>query len=160
MKNQNLVVKKSRNGKGIFANKNFQPKQVIYQVTGHIRTSDQLADRGEVVVCNAFRYGPEVYLSPEGSMADYQNHSCEPNAGVIKRGRKLFIIAIEPIPSGREILIDYSTIQGNDDVWWLRCNCGTKSCRKIIKKIGSVPKATQEKYFKLGIVPAYIRATM
>ena len=60
----------------------------------------------------------------------YLNHSCEPNAGIRKTNQQLFLFAAKPIAAEKEIVIDYSTILGDDDIWTMRCNCGRSACRR------------------------------
>ncbi|MDB5266828.1 MAG: hypothetical protein JWN89_643 [Parcubacteria group bacterium] len=149
-------VRRSRNGQGIFANRDFSAQEVIYEVKGKLITCGEDEDIDQRVRDNTFRFDKEKYLSPEGELGDFQNHSCEPNAGVFKSKKKLFIKAIKNIKEGKEILIDYSTILATDDTWTMKCNCGSANCRGIIKKFKNIPKVTKEKYLALGIVPEYI----
>jgi len=56
----------------------------------------------------------------------FVNHSCEPNT-YVKNAQD---IALRNIKKGEEITTDYS-INGVDE-WELKCNCGSKNCRKIV----------------------------
>ena len=47
-----------------------------------------------------------------------------------------------------EIVVDYSTTIGDDDIWTMRCNCGRKSCRTTIRRFGSLPTELQRKYLR------------
>lgn len=87
-----LIVRPVRNGRGIVALKAFAPGAVICQIRGEIVTGDAVwrywdtdPQRGE----NCFRYDADHYLDPDGEIGAYANHSCNPNAGVIKAGRRL-----------------------------------------------------------------------
>src|SRR3989344_5308661 len=55
---------------------------------------------------------------------------------------------------GEEITIDYSIIEG-DDMWKMKCNCGEKNCRKIIRSIQYLPTRTFKKY--LPYIPTYFK---
>jgi hypothetical protein len=55
---------------------------------------------------------------------------------------------------GEEITIDYSTIEG-DPLWEMKCACGEKNCRKIIRSIHSMPKKQFERY--LPYVSTYFK---
>ena len=151
-----LEVKQSLNGQGIFALKKFLKDEVVFEVKGELITCDEDDEMDERIRDNSLRFDEDCYLSPEGEMGDYLNHSCEPNTGVIKRSNKLFIIAIRDIEIGEEICFDYSTNLGADDVWRMQCLCGTEGCRKTVKKFKNLPKTLQEKYISLEIVPSYI----
>lgn len=156
MKNKNLEIKPARNGVGVFACKNFKEHEIIMSIEGKIVPATTLLKIGGTYLDNTYRFGPETYLSPEGSIGEFVNHSCEPNSGVIKKQHKLYLIAIKPISKNEEVLFDYSTILGNDDIWKMKCNCGMPQCRKIIKQFGSLPETIQTRYIERCIVPKYI----
>ena len=92
--------------------------------------------RGSTFAANCFRYGPQTYLDPGDYPGRYLNHSCEPNAAIRKVNNRIFLVAAEPIDPGDEIVFDYSTTIGDDDVWTMRCNCGESTCRGRIKRFG------------------------
>jgi len=153
---KDLLVSESRNGKGIFTNKDFIKDECVFEVTGKLITCDEDDDMDEETRSNTYRYDENLYISPKGKIGDFLNHSCNPNAKVLKKGKKLFIYAIKSIAKGREVLIDYSTIIARDDSWKMKCNCGSSICRKKISKFALLPKILQEKYRKQNIVPGYI----
>jgi SET domain-containing protein len=152
-----LVVKKTRNGRGVFVSKEFKKDGKIFQVKGKIITCYADDDLSEEVRNNTFRFDEERYISPEGELADFLNHSCEPNSKVVKVNNKLFIVAICDIGKQEEVLFDYSTIISSDDVWEMDCNCGSLNCRGVVKKFSSLPKKIKTKYIELGMVPDYIK---
>lgn len=151
-----LVVKKSRNGKGIFAVREFAPEEVLYEVTGTFITGDEDEDIDETARDNAFRYSKDLYITPAGTIGAFQNHSCEPNAKVVKKGKRLLVVAAAPVPKGAEVLIDYSTITAADDIWEMPCNCGSPKCRGVVKSFDTLPAALRKKYLKHGMVPEYV----
>lgn len=150
-----LAVKKSRNGRGIFARRNFLPGETIFEVTGAFVTCNEDDDMDEETRANTYRYDEDKYISPQGRMGDFLNHSCEPNAKVVKKDGRLFIVAIVAVAKGEEVVIDYSTITAPDDSWEMQCNCGTSKCRGIIRKFNSLPLITRKRYRALGMVPKY-----
>lgn len=150
-----LAVKKSRNGRGISARRTFAPDETIFEVTGEFITCNEDDDIDEETRANTYRFDADRYISPKGRMGDFLNHSCEPNAKVVKKDERLFIVAICAIGKGEEVVIDYSTITASDDSWEMECNCGALSCRGIIKKFNSLPVKTRKKYRALGMVPKY-----
>lgn len=151
-----LVVKKARNGKGIFAAREFASEEVLYEVTGVFIAGDEDEDIDEVARDNAFRYSKDRYITPTGNIGAFQNHSCEPNAKVVKKGKRLLVVAAAPIPKGAEILIDYSTITAADDIWEMPCNCGSKTCRGVVRSFDTLPAALRKKYLQCGMVPVYV----
>ena len=157
-----LEVRSVRNGQGIVALKPFAPGAVICQVRGKIVTSrtvwrywDTDPRRG----ANCFRFDADHYLDPEGEIGAWANHSCNPNAGVVKSGRRLLLRAIKAIAAGDEVTHDYSTLLGADDVWKMRCNCGEPGCRKSVRNYCALPAAVMRKYRRLGIIPEFILVT-
>lgn len=153
---KDLPIKRARNGKGIFGKRDFTPQEVIFEVTGTFIRGDEEDDIEEETRNNTYRYDKEKYLSPEGRLGAMLNHSCEPNAKVVKKHKKLFIVATKDIPKGTEVVFDYSTILASDDIWRMDCNCGAKNCRGIIKKFNSLPKKTKRDYLLHAMVPKYI----
>jgi len=156
MNNKTLSIKKSKNGNGVFAKKNFKIGEVVIELKGTLITCYLDDDIDEQTRSNTIRYSNEKFLNPKGELGELINHSCNPNSKIVKKGKKLFIIAIEPILKNTEVLFDYSTIIANDDIWTMRCNCGSKNCRKIIKSFNLLPKSIQSNYIKSKIVPKHI----
>ena len=151
-----VVVRKARNGMGVFANRSFSDDEKIFEVKGTLVTGDIDEDLSDRVRDNLIRYDEDRYISPEGELGVYINHSCLPNSAIRKEGNKLILVSISPISSGEEIVMDYSAITGDDDIWELVCNCGEKNCRGIIKNFGSLPKMLRKDYIARKIVPGYV----
>ncbi len=153
---KNLSIKKTRNGYGIFAEKDFLKGADVFEIKGKLMTLDEGEEIDEKIRDNAFRFSKDEYISPQGEIGDFLNHSCNPNSGIVKRGDKLWLIAIRNIRQGEEITLDYSTITADDDIWEMNCNCGEKECRSIIKNFETLSEELKEKYLKLKVVPGYI----
>jgi hypothetical protein len=155
-----VAVAEARNGSGLFATHRYRRGQRILDVRGRIYNHRVLWKRGGTFADNCYRFGPETYLDPGDGAARYVNHSCAPNAAVGKSNNRLFLFAAESIAAGEEILFDYSTILGDDDIWTMRCNCGQRRCRKRIKRFGSLPADVKERYLAHGLVPPFIIKTL
>lgn len=153
---ETLVVKEARNGRGIFTQKDIARGEIIFEVRGVFISGDEDEDIDEETRSNAYRYDADRYISPKGTIGDFLNHSCTPNAKVVKEGKKLFIRALRTLPKNKEVTIDYATITARDDSWTMKCNCGSKQCRKKIGKFKLLPQEIQERSIKRGIVPTYI----
>lgn len=150
-----LEVKPSRNGSGVFAKKNFGPGDIVLPITGKLITCYLDDDIDERTRDNTFRFDEQRYVSPDGD-AQFVNHSCEPNTKIVKKNRKLFIVAIRTIIKGEEIVFDYSTTLASNDIWKMKCNCGSKICRGVVKRFILLPKALRERYVQEKTVPEYI----
>jgi hypothetical protein len=151
-----VEVKQAKNGQGIFAKKDFNGEDIIFEVKGTLVSCDIDEELDEETRSNTFRFDEEWYLSPKGELGDYLNHSCEPNSAVVKRDDKLLVVAVKDIETGEEITIDYSTIIASDDDWVMRCNCGSQNCRGLIGQFELLPKVLKSKYIRQGMVPEYI----
>ena len=155
-----VAVGKSRIGSGLFAARDLRQGQTIAKITGRRVSADEVWDRGGTFADNCFRFGPETFLDPLDGPGRYLNHSCVPNAAVVKRNHRLFLVAAAPIRREREIVIDYSTILGADDIWTMRCRCGTPACRGRVRNIAAIPAPLRHDYMPRGLVPGFILETL
>ncbi len=158
-----LTVRPVRNGLGIVALKPFATGATVCVIRGRIvsaatvwRYWESDPRRG----ANCFRFDTGHYLDPEGEIGAWANHSCNPNAGVYKTPTRLLLRAIRPIAAGEEVTHDYSTLLGADDIWTMRCNCGERRCRKVVRNIARLPAVVLKRYVGLGAVPYFILAGM
>ena len=149
-------VKKTRNGKGVFARVGFKKDKKLFEVRGKFVTCDEDEDMDETERSNAYRFDKQLFISPKNKLADMVNHSCVPNAKVVKEKDKLYIFSICDILKGSEILIDYSSIIAKDDIWDMKCNCGADKCRKTIKRFADLPRSIQKLYIRDKVVPNFI----
>lgn len=156
----NTVVRSSRIGKGLFAAQAYARGRTITKITGRRVSADEVWDAGGKFADNCFRFGPETFLDPLDGPGRFLNHSCSPNAAVTKRNHQLFLVAAGPIAKGREILIDYSTILGADDIWTMACKCGSRACRGRIRNFASLSTELREEYLARRMVPGFILDTL
>lgn len=156
-----LTAKPVRNGLGIVATKAFAQGTLICEIKGRIiapQTVWRYWETDPRRAENCFRCSAERYLDPDGEIGQYANHSCNPNAGIVKQGRRLLLKAIAPIARGDEVTHDYATLLGADDIWSMRCNCGAAQCRRTVRNFTRLPAAVRAKYRQLGCVPEFIDA--
>jgi hypothetical protein len=70
----------------------------------------------------------KVWLeSRDLDLANFGNHSCEPNAELGAGG----LIAMKIIEPGEEVTVDYAPLSAK--TWSMRCNCGGLNCRGIVR---------------------------
>lgn len=155
-----VEARRSRIGIGLFAAEPIRTGETIVRIRGQVLDWRVILRRRGPGKDNCYRFGPETYLDPGDHVTRYANHSCAPNAGVRKVGRSLYLFAATPIRAGAEITFDYSTITGDDDSWTLRCSCGQRGCRKIVRNFGSLSPRLQRRYARAGMVPEFIIATL
>ncbi|MBP6855000.1 MAG: SET domain-containing protein [Candidatus Pacebacteria bacterium] len=151
-----FAIRKTRNGKGVFTRIGFGEGKRLFEVKGRFVTCDEDDDMDETERSNAYRFDRDLFISPKDRLADMVNHSCTPNAKVVKDNDKLYVYSISEILKGSEVFIDYSTIIAKDDIWTMKCNCGSDKCRKIVKNFAKLSKKTQDIYKKNKIVPDFI----
>jgi len=145
------VAKAGNLGKGIFAKKNIKKDEIIFVAKGTIKKGGYSSDcytEGP----NWVALGKNIWLSsfPNNPLR-YINHSCSPNAGL--KGR-VTVVAMKKIKKNEQITIDYSITEA-DPFWKMKCNCGQKNCRKIIKSIRFLSPSLFKKYKKY--TPRFLR---
>ena len=142
-----VYVKKSKiGGKGLFTKHKIKKGSVIGTVKGK-----KLPDNQET----SKKFG-EHYLHPishskvilNSNFTKYTNHSCEPNCG-LKKGIR--IVAMKDIKKDEEITINYNVLEYD---WKMKCNCGSKNCRKIIRGYKYLPENLKERY--KGFISPYL----
>lgn len=137
-------------GKGVFAGENIKKGDVIQYVKGEAKFLTIKNKKDSLSHPNWIGVGKNKWINPEYPN-QYLNHSCSPNSGI--KG-KVTMIALRDIKEGEEISIDYSIIEG-DDLWEMKCTCGEKNCRKIIRSVNYIPVRQFKKY--LPNVPSYFK---
>lgn len=123
-----ILIKKSPvQGKGVFAKRNFSKGEIVIKWnTTHILIAEEVKKlpKNEQEYVSAYDGKYILFQEPER----YVNHSCEPNTKAMNNSD----IAIKNIKKDEEIITDYGTYDaiGQD----FTCNCGSKNCRKVIKR--------------------------
>jgi hypothetical protein len=137
-------------GLGIKAGENIKKGDVIQHIKGEARFFVPRNKKESASYPDWVGIGKNRWINPDYPN-QYLNHSCNPNSGI--KG-KVTMVALKNIKEGEEITIDYSTIEG-DDMWEMKCHCGEKNCRKIIRSIQFLPDKQFKKY--LPYVPTYFK---
>lgn len=144
-----IIVEKSKiHGKGIIANQDIKKGDTVFVIKGklvHWTVNNQKDSLYGSVWIGMSKHS---WIDPD-EPAVFLNHSCEPNCGI--KGR-LKVVALKDIRAREEITIDYS-ITEMDRLWYMKCDCGSKNCRKIIRSIQFLPKKIYNKY--APCVPTY-----
>lgn len=159
---KNLEVKKTNNGLGLFAKKNFKKGEIILEFIGEIvhRIDLEKMKNKKNVDDYSIQISRDFFLLGTGKNKniydDFINHSCNPNSYVFINGNKVLLIAFKNIKKGEEITYDYSTTMYKDS-WSIKCNCGSKNCRGYIREFKYLPMTIKMKYYHLGILPPYIK---
>ena len=124
---KDIMIKKSKiGGKGIFAGRDFKKGEIIIKWDiSHQLTPEEVKKLPEAekrYIANL--EGKYILMQPP---AKYVNHSCDANS----YADNFCDIAKRHIRKGEEITANYSeTMEPNE---FMKCNCGSKNCRVIIK---------------------------
>ncbi|MCX6751556.1 MAG: SET domain-containing protein-lysine N-methyltransferase [Candidatus Nomurabacteria bacterium] len=145
------IGKSKLHGKGLFASKDIKKGETIFIIKGH-RVSFLINDKKQAQIAglNWVGVGKNEWVDPIKHCV-YFNHSCEPNSAI--KG-KVTVVALKDIKKDEEVLFDYSFNEA-DIFWHIKCNCGSKNCRKIIKSIQFLPHKHFTKH--ISKVPKYYR---
>ncbi|MBL8898689.1 MAG: SET domain-containing protein [Planctomycetes bacterium] len=125
---QDVVVRTTRIGRGVFALQAFEAEVLVSEIKGRVihdpdYASDTCMDLGDGMILEAF--APFRFL----------NHSCEPNAELIVmdeldeddrfQRRYMALYTLRAIEPGEEFTIDYAWCADAA----IKCRCRTASCR-------------------------------
>ena len=161
---KSLILKKTKRGLGVFANRNFIRGDILLEFKGKIifwpgnELPKDVPSNYNPDQDHYLQLEKDVYMGPSGKIDDSVNHSCGPNSGIIFKGKRIFLVTRHPINRGEEITWDYSTDMDEDE-WVMKCSCGDKNCRKMIKDFKYLPLDLQNKYIREGIVAPFILKT-
>ena len=140
------VKESSIHGKGLFAVEPITSGEIVFVKGGYIfnrQTLDSMPDwyrAAEIQIAQDLFIGPVIEEEREGSMI-FSNHSCDPNIGL--KGQVVFV-AMRNIKAGEELTHDWATT--DDDDYQMECNCGARTCRRIVTGKDWQRKDLQEKY--------------
>ena len=157
-----LEVRRVLNGRGLVAVRPFRPGVRVMPILGRVvtaRTVWRWWSSAPRRAANCFRLAGDRYLDPSGQLGAFANHGCRPNVRVVARGDRLAFETIRAIRAGDEVLHDYATLLGADDVWTMRCRCGWGGCRGRVERFDRLPPQVLADYQALGAIPPYIRRT-
>lgn len=137
-------------GRGLFAGEPIAAGMEILRLTGPHLTLHEVRAKGPSQAANALQIGIDRYLDLD-EPGRFINHSCAPNAAVI---RDTVVVAIRPIPAGEEIRFDYSTTIS--DGWTMACRCGAAECRGLVVAFQLLPETIRRRYALLGHVQRFM----
>lgn len=161
---KHIYIRTSKiDGKGVAAGEDVSKGDVIQHIKGEARFLTVKNKDDSLSYPNWIGVGENKWINPDYPN-QYINHSCNPNSGIsgtitIKSSDKSVkgkydIIALKDIKEGEEITVDYSTIEG-DALWEMKCACGERNCRKIIRSVRYIPTKQFKKY--MPYVPTYFK---
>ncbi|HET6350390.1 MAG TPA: SET domain-containing protein [Candidatus Krumholzibacteria bacterium] len=119
----------SKGGRGLFARERVRSGEVLLVWGGDVVSGDMLKWMSEEKRRLAVQIEEDLYLvTPNEGPADWVNHSCDPNAGLVGQ---IVLVALRDIRMGEEICFDYATSDGSpyDE---FECGCGSRVCRRHV----------------------------
>lgn len=151
--NENLEIRKTPKGWGVFATAEIKKGETIAAFRGEVYLSSKASELPAIMVNHAIQTGPETFVHGHKCLAELLNHSCEPNVGL--RGLTE-LVAAEDIKENEECVWDYRLSEDSD--WVLhQCCCETKSCTGSVAGFSSLPLKKQKEYFSRNLVSDWIR---
>ncbi len=127
-----LKVKKSRTGRGMFAEEDIPKGVCIIEYKGRpVSEKEQYENRGKYL----FWTGKDTMIDGNipGNTARFINHSCDPNCEIDIRARRVYVFAIKNISAGEELTYDYDTEYFDQHIKPKGCLC-THCIEKRSKK--------------------------
>jgi SET domain-containing protein len=110
MSSRSFRVGRSVTGLGLFATKLIKRAAYIATYRGRRVSAEEAYRREQRGAKYMFQLNSRWVIdgSPRWNVARYINHSCRPNAKpVIRKGRSIVFVAVQPIAPGDEITYDY-----------------------------------------------------
>lgn len=141
-----------RKGMGVFASANIPAGTTVAGFGGHVVERAEFDGLDEELRTHSIQIDERLYLvsAPPFEPADYVNHACEPNCGIIG---SCVLVAMRDVEAGEELCYDYAMSDTNDYDEFV-CECGTPSCRRLITGGDWKLPELQGKY--AGFFSAYI----
>ncbi len=117
-------------GEGVFAVAPIPADTTVAAFGGNVVDRHELDRLDETIRVHALQIDEELYLAGELPFddADYVNHSCEPNCGIVG---SVLLVTMRDVAAGEELCFDYA-MTDSDDYDEFTCSCGTASCRGTI----------------------------
>ncbi|HRH26868.1 MAG TPA: SET domain-containing protein [Parcubacteria group bacterium] len=130
--NIKLKVRKSKTGKGLFADEDIPKGTCIIEYKGVVVPENKLDTINSKYL---FEVGKKTTINGNipGNTAKYINHSCKPNCEADGPEGHVYISAIRNIKAGEELFYDYGEEYFDEYLSNGRCQC--EKCKKTkIKK--------------------------
>ena len=122
--NQNLVVRRTTTGLGLFTQRAIPRGKKIIEYVGPVITTEEANRRGGKYL---FELDDDHAIDgrARSNTARYINHSCRPNAKGYTTGRRIWIWSLRNIKPGEEITINYGKEYLDEHIEHCKCAvCG------------------------------------
>jgi SET domain-containing protein len=132
------------NGLGIHAMEFIAGGTTVAAFGGFVVDRAELDKLDEPSRIHSIQIDDDLFLvsNPPFVPADYVNHSCEPNCGIVG---SVLVVTMRDVEAGEELCFDYA-MSDTDDYDEFDCNCGMPSCRGVVRGDDWRLPELQEKY--------------
>jgi len=117
-------------GIGVFATAEIPAGTTVAGFGGHVVSRSELHALPDDIRVHALQIDDELFLAstPPFDPADYVNHSCDPNCGIVG---SVLLVTMRDVARGEELCFDYA-MTDSDDYDMFTCNCGSAECRGVV----------------------------
>lgn len=130
--NIKLKVRKSKTGKGLFADEDIKKGTCIIEYKGVLVPEDKMEKINSRYLFEVAK-NQTINGNIPGNTAKYINHSCKPNCEADGPKGKVYILSIKNIKKGEELTYDYGEEYFDEYLSKGRCLCD--DCKKTkVKK--------------------------
>ncbi len=126
------LIKRSKSGLGLFANKDYKKGEFVIEYVGEIIDNDE-ADRRLGKYLFELNKKETLDGSARKNVARYINHSCRPNCEVDIKKKKVLISTRKKVLAGEEFTYDYGKEYFNGFIKPSGCRC--EKCIENKKKL-------------------------
>ncbi len=118
-------------GIGVFTTEPIPAGVTVAAFGGFVVDRAELAALGDDVQHHALQVDDDLFLAsaPPFDPADYVNHSCDPNCGIVG---SVLLVTRRAVDAGEELCFDYAMTDA-DDYDEFTCACGTARCRGVVR---------------------------
>jgi SET domain-containing protein len=110
-------------GIGVFALDAIPAGTTVAGFGGRVVDGKELESLGQAVRIHALQIDDDLFLAstPPFDPADYVNHSCDPNCGIVG---SVLLVTLRDVQADEELCFDYA-MTDSDDYDMFTCSCGT-----------------------------------
>lgn len=124
-----LRVKKSKTGKGLFAEENIPKGKYLIEYTGKLVKKEDLEKINSKYLFEIDKKGTTINGNVPSNVARYINHSCRPNCEADGPEGHVYISSLKNIKAGEELTYDYGKEYFDEYIKPYGCRC--VKCAKI-----------------------------
>lgn len=131
-------------GRGIFAIGAIPAGTTIAGFGGAVVDRAGLNALDDEVRVHALQIDEDLFIAsfPPFDDADYVNHSCEPNCGIVG---SVLLVTMRDVAANEELCFDYA-MTDIDDYDEFECWCCTRSCRRVVSGADWKDPELRERY--------------